>query len=177
MKVHMKDHLVPLTRGHLFALGAMSVALACLSFFLGFTVAERAQKGPATTEGALPLVAAEVRAGTLETLLARVSQQQGADLAFPGVLAASGTASEGGVPTGGWAVQVAEYPDLASADRLVGELRAAELQAYRVAALVDGRAVQRVRVSGYTSRELALGAMESVASRSGSSEPRVVPAP
>ncbi len=173
----MKDQLIPLTRGHLFALGAMSVALACLSFFLGFTVAEKARAHSGEVAGMAPLVAAEVRGGTLEALLARVSQQQEAQVSFPGELAGQAAASESGVPTGGWSIQVAEYPDVPSADRLVAELRAAEMQAYRVAALVDGRAVQRVRVSGYNSREGALGEMESVASRAGSSTPRVVAAP
>jgi hypothetical protein len=173
----MKDQLIPLTRGHLFALGAMSVALACLSFFLGLTVAERTHRGMPEVDGVRPLVADDVREGTLETLLARVSQQQGIDVAFPGELAVGGSLSENGVPTGGWSIQVAEYPDTSSADRLVVELRAAELKAYRVAALVDGRSVQRVRVSGYVSREGALVAMESVASRAGAADPRVVAAP
>ena len=173
----MKDHLIPLTRGHLFALGAMSVALACLSFFLGLTVAERSRAVAPAEGGVPPLVAEEVHAGTLETLLARVSQQQGAQVSFPGELAGHGSLSEDGVPTGGWSIQVAEYADVVSAERLVGELRAAELKAYRAAALVDGRSVQRVRVSGYASREGALSAMESVASRAGASAPRVVAAP
>jgi hypothetical protein len=173
----MKDALIPLTRGHLLALGAMSVALACLSFFLGLTVANRGRAPEAEAGGVPPLVAAEVREGTLEALLARVSQQQGAELSFPGELAGPGAMSESGIPTGGWSIQVAEYPDRPSADRLVEELRAAELQAYRVSALVDGHPVQRVRVSGYATRERALTAMESVASRAGSSTPRVVAAP
>jgi len=173
----MKDQLIPLTRGHLFALGAMSVALACLSFFLGITVAERGRPAAEPVNGVVPLVAAEVREGTLEMLLARVSEQQGADVSFPSELVGAGAASESGVPTGGWSIQVAEYPDVESADRLVVELRAAEMQAYRVAALVDGHAVQRVRVSGYASREGALSEMESVASRTGATAPRVVAAP
>lgn len=173
----MKDQLIPLTRGHLFALGAMSVALACMSFFLGLTVGERSQPTTETAAGVTPLVAAEVQEGTLESLLSRVSQQQALEVSFPAELAGPGPASESGVPTGGWSIQVAEYPDVPSADRLVESLRAAELQAYRVAALVDGRTIQRVRVSGYASRERALTEMESVASRAGATDPRVVAAP
>lgn len=173
----MKDQLIQLSRGHLFALGAMSVALAVLTFFLGYTVAERRRPANELPPELEPLTAEEVRAGTLESLLARVSDQQRADLAFPGELEQAGNVSEGGVPTGGWAIQVAEYPDADSAERLVAELRAAELPAYRAAALVDGHKVQRVRVSGYGTRDAALRELESVATRSGAAAPAVVPAP
>ncbi len=173
----MKDQTIQLSRGHLYALGAMSVALALLTFFLGFAVSQRMGREVGPAPDRMPLTADEVRAGTLESLLARVASEQRADLAFPGELEAASNVSEGGIPTSGWAIQVAEYPDLESAERLVAELRAAEVPAYRAAALVDGRRVQRVRVSGYGSREAALGQMESVASRSGATAPSVVPAP
>lgn len=173
----MKDQPIQLSRGHLFALGAMSVALAVLTFFLGFTVAERRRPTTDLPPELTPLTAEEVRAGTLESLLARVADEQRADLAFPGELERAGNVSEGGIPTGGWAIQVAEYPDTESAERLVAELRAAELPAYRAAALVDGRKVQRVRVSGFGTRDAALRELESVASRTGASAPVVVPAP
>jgi hypothetical protein len=176
----MKDNQIQLSRGHLFALGAMSVALAALSFFLGFTVAERvrAVPGGSAPAGVAPLVSAEVREGTLETLLARVATQEPQDLAFPGELgSASLNVSEDGVPTGGWAIQLAEHPDAAGADAQVAQLRAAGVQAYRVAGRVDGKRVERVRVAGYGSREAALAEMESVGTRLGSAAPSVVPAP
>ncbi len=173
----MKDQPIQLARGHLFALAATSLALSVLTFFLGITVAERTRPSAPVPSGLQPLLADEVRLGSLESLLARVSDEKRSALAFPQGLDGAGSVSEAGVPTGGWAVQVAEYADAPSADRLVAELRAADVAAYRAAALVDGRRVQRVRVSGFASREAALGQMEAVASRAGSSLPTVVPAP
>jgi len=176
----MKDNQIQLSRGHLFALGAMSVALAALSFFLGFTVAERVRATPETTvaPGMAPLVAEDVQHGTLETLLARVAKQDPEDLSFTGELAsASLNVSADGVPTGGWSIQLAEHPDPAAADAQVEQLRAAGVSAYRVAGLVDGRRVQRVRVSGYSSRESAMADLESTATRLGATAPSVVPAP
>lgn len=173
----MKDQPIQLARGHLFALAATSLALSVLTFFLGITVAERTRPTGAATSGSQPLLADEVRLGSLESLLARVSGEHRGGLAFPHGLDGAGSVSEAGVPTSGWAIQVGEYPDAPSADRLVAELRAANVAAYRAAALVDGRRVQRVRVSGFSSREAALGQMEAVASRAGSALPSVVPAP
>ena len=175
----MKDPLIQLTRGHLFALGTMSVALAALSFFLGFTVNERMRAVDAEAPvGAPPLVADEVRSGSLETLLARVSAQAPEDLAFTSELVGNGpNLSSDGVPNGGWAIQLSEGTDLPGADAKVAELRAAGVAAYRVAALVDGHKVQRVRVGGYPSRESALGELESVGARLGALAPSVVPAP
>lgn len=174
----MKDSTIQLSRGHLFALGSMSVALAALAFFLGFTVAERVRPAGEAQTGVPPLVAEEVRAGSLEALLARVADRQAADLAFPAELESTDrTVSANGVPTGGWAIQVAEYPDRESADRLVEELRATSLTAYRVAAIVGGHRVQRVRVSGFPSREAAMAQVETIGARSGSAAAVVVPAP
>ncbi len=174
----MKDAAIPLTRGHLYALGAMSMALAFLAFFVGLALGQRAPEVEAEGPAVLPLVAAEVQGGSLETLLARVSEAQGAGVSFPAELASSApSASVDGVPTGGWAVQVGEYPDLEGADRLVAQLREAGLPAYRVRVLVDGHRRERVRVAGYSTRESAAIAMADVASRSGSASPAVVPAP
>lgn len=174
----MKDSTIQLSRGHLFALGSMSVALAALAFFLGFTVSERVRPADETAPGVPPLVAEEVRAGSLEALLARVADQQAADLVFPAELESTDrTVSANGVPTGGWAIQVAEYPDRESADRLVEQLRATSLTAYRVAAIVGGSRVQRVRVSGFNTREAAMAEVNSVGARAGSTGAMVVAAP
>ncbi len=174
----MKDNAVPLTRGHLYALGAMSMALGFLAFFVGLAFGQRA---PAPTEAearVLPLLSEEVQTGSLEALLSRVSEGQGAGLTFPSELSSSTpSASIDGVPTGGWSVQVGQYPEVDGAERLVAQLREAGLPAYRVAALVDGRRQHRVRVSGYSSRESATIDMAAVASRAGASAPSVVPAP
>lgn len=174
----MKDNAIPLTRGHLYALGAMSMALGFLAFFVGLAVGQRAPETPPAEARILPLVAAEVESGSLEALLARVSEVQGAALSFPSELGATGpSASIDGVPTGGWSVQVGQYPQVDGAERLVAQLREAGLPAYRVAAIVDGKRLHRVRVSGYSSRESAAIDMAAVASRAGASTPSVVPAP
>ena len=174
----MKDETIRLTRGHLFALGSMSVALAVLAFFLGFSVAVRGRPTGGNPSTVAPLVADEVNRGSLEALLARVADLHSGGLAFPSELESGDTnVSANGVPAGGWAIQVAEYPDRESADSLVVELRATSLTAYRVAAIVNGHRVQRVRVSGFSTREAAMSELESVGSRSGSVTASVVPAP
>lgn len=177
----MKDRAIPLTGGQLLALGAMSMALALLSFFVGLAVGEGSPSGNSadvarpTIE---PLVGDVVRSGSLESLLVRVSGTQGTDVSFPGALtSALPESSADGVPSGGWAIQVAEYPDLEGATRLVTQLRELELPAYSAAALVDGRKVHRVRVSGFATREGASAAVTAVATRAGSTTPLVVPAP
>ncbi len=174
----MKDAAIPLTRGHLYALGAMSMALAFLAFFVGLALGRRAPEVASEDPAVLPLVAEEVEGGSLEALLARLSEVQGASVRFPGELGSSApSASVDGVPTGGWAVQVGEYADQDGADRLVAQLREAGLPAYRVRALIDGHRRERVRVAGYSTRESAAIALADVASRAGSASPAVVPAP
>ena len=58
-------------------------------------------------------------------------------------------------PTSGWAVQIAAYPHASEADGKVAALLEEGIQAYRVAALVDGKTWYRVRVGGYDSEESA----------------------
>lgn len=177
----MKDRAIPLTRGQLLALGAMSMALATLSFFVGLAVGEGPvvpRAGSPARPTVEPLVGETVRTGSLESLLVRVSGTQGTEVRFPSALTALvPEATADGVPTGGWAIQVGEYPDADGATRLVTQLRAAELPAYAVLALVDGNKSHRVRVSGFATREAAATAVSDVATRAGSSSPLVVPAP
>lgn len=73
-----------LTRGHLFALGALSLALAVLSFFVGLQLG-RTDAPIATAPAVDPLVREEVRGGDLEVLLARVeaASRPHAELTFP----------------------------------------------------------------------------------------------
>lgn len=210
-----------LTRGHLYAFGAMSLTLAILAFFVGLQVG----RGPAVpTQG--PVVRAllddEARTGDLETLLMRVESARAPDgLVFPRELpksapplppvpvegevpveaaplppvdpvAAPDAAPQGeatlapavvapstsdGVPTHGWAIQVAVRNDAADADRLVATLREAKLDAYRVEALVDGRSEHRVRIGGYATEAAATAALPEVRGRAGASTATVAHAP
>jgi cell division septation protein DedD len=177
----MKDRAIPLTRGQLLALGAMSLALAALSFFVGLAVGQGApasELAAANKPSVPPLVAEAVQTGSLESLLVRVSGVQATEVDFPGALAAAiPHASADGVPLAGWAVQVAEYPDAVGAERLVAQLRELKLPAYAVSALVDGTPQHRVRVGGFSTRESATAAVAAVATSAGSSQPLVVPAP
>lgn len=169
-----------LTRGHLFALGALSLALAALAFFLGVSVGRRQVEVPEPVVRSDVLVPEEVRSGDLEVLLAKVeATQQGVD--FPGSLPLSPPPvvpdASDGVPSSGWAIQVAVRADETDAQRLVETLRQAGLPAYRVAALVDGKPEQRVRISGYATEAVARAALTEIQARSGSAEALVVAAP
>lgn len=80
---------LPITRAHLLALGAMSLTMAVLSFFIGLTLGQHAAP---PTEG--PVVKAlldeEARTGNLEALLMRVEAAQAQErLVFPEELAKS----------------------------------------------------------------------------------------
>lgn len=164
-----------LTRGHLLALGALSLALAVLSFFLGVEVGRQQAPPPPVVE--LPgLVAKDVAEGNLEELLSKAEEKQGQPLDFPKALIAP-PAEADGVPTGGWAVQVGEFPDAAGADALVTRLRAEKLAAYKIPAVVEGHPRLRVRVGGFGSRESAEAAQGQVVGAAGVSEGVVVPAP
>ncbi|MFN7147693.1 MAG: SPOR domain-containing protein, partial [Myxococcota bacterium] len=77
----------------------------------------------------------------------------------------------------GWAIQVAQHADEGDAARNVETLRAAGLEAYRVVALVGGETVWRVRVGGYSSKEVATAAAPGVGSKAGASSTTVTPAP
>ena len=219
------DPQLQLTRGHLYALGSLSLALALLAFFVGLQTG-RNEAPPPASPTVSPLVSAEARSGDLEVLLAKVEQANAPAerLAFPAELpkseppptplppadpaappppvepvaapvdpfpaeAKTGTASVApsvpasmaqpldGVPASGWAIQVASRADENDAQVLVETLRAAGLAAYRGVALVDGATTWRIRVGGYASKDAATAAMTAVASRAGSTDPRVLPAP
>lgn len=173
----MQPAQLDLTRGHLFALGALSVAMATLAFFVGVQLgrSQAPEAPPRPTDGLVP---DEVRAGDLEAPLARVEERQSAALAFPTALPeAMVPSASDGVPSGGWAIEVAQSHREEDAQRLVDTLRAAELPAYRVASLVDGKLSHRIRVGGYASAGTARNAAVEVASRAGAVEGRVVPAP
>jgi cell division septation protein DedD len=82
------DRQLQLTRNHLFALGAVSLSLAVLAFFVGMQVGKtQAPPAPALPPVA-PLVGEEARTGDLEVLLAKVEQANKPNdpLAFPGEL-------------------------------------------------------------------------------------------
>ncbi len=231
---------LPLTRNHLYALGALSLALAVLSFFVGFSAGRGRAVAPPSVAVA-KLVPDDVRSGDLEVLLAGVEHATAADaaLSFPAELprsepsavavadaaaavadaaaaaarvlgapsaavaldpalpvlqkavpadprlgagavapgAAVAPAPVGVVPTSGWAVQVGQHADSADADRYVATLKAANLAAYKVVALVDGQATWRVRIGGFSSKEAASAALPGVASKSGAANALVTPAP
>lgn len=78
---------LPLTRNHLYALGALSLALALLSFFVGFQTG-RGQVIASPTPTVTRFVPNEVATGDLEVLLARVEQATVGDttLGFPAEL-------------------------------------------------------------------------------------------
>lgn len=164
-----------LTRGHLLALGALSLALAVLTFFLGVEVGRKQAPPPPIVEPP-GLVAKEVAEGNLEELLSKAEEKQGQPLDFPKALIAPPIAADG-VPGGGWAIQVGEFPDDAGADALVAKLRGDKLAAYKIAAVVEGHPRLRVRVGGYGSRESATAAQPQVVTAAGVSDGVVVPAP
>ncbi|MDP2309270.1 MAG: SPOR domain-containing protein [Pseudomonadota bacterium] len=78
---------LPLSRNHLYALGTLSVALAVLSFFVGFQ-AGRGQVVAPSAPAVARFVPDEVAAGDLEVLLAGVEQANvgEAPLGFPAEL-------------------------------------------------------------------------------------------
>lgn len=173
----MPERQLALTRGHLFALGALSLALALLTFFIGMEVGGR-QSPAAALPAPAGLVPEDVREGRLEALLARVDENRDRSLGFPRELPAPMVAlSSDGVPSSGWAVQVAESPEVDRAQRLVDTLRAADLPAYRVAALVDGKAMHRVKIGGFSTEDAAVASLSELQARAGTASASAVPAP
>jgi cell division septation protein DedD len=65
-----------LTRAHLFALGALSVALAVMAFFVGQETGQTQVRVVETPDDRRPLVGAEARTGDLEALLATVEKNR-----------------------------------------------------------------------------------------------------
>jgi cell division protein FtsN len=80
-------------------------------------------------------------------------------------------------PESGWAVQIAAYPYSSEADSKVAALRKEGINAYRVAALVDGKTWYRVRVGGYESEEDAAVARNELRVRLGQPELLIASAP
>lgn len=196
-----------ITRSHLMALGVATGCIALLSFFLGMKVGRSsASPGEEVRPPGLVADAArqeELEAVLREA--ARASPKQ--DLAFPGELpsdsvgAPPAEASEAGaeqatsvapppgqalpaaeapvgdVPHGGWSVQVGTFASAAEADNRMAELKTGGLRAYRVATLVDGQNVWRLRLGGYKTQDEANGALPELRSRLGVSDLTVAPAP
>lgn len=77
-------HPLPLTRNHLYALGALSLSLAVLSFLVGLQLG-RGDAVPTVAAAPPGLITDEVRTGALEVLLARVEQANASEsaLRFP----------------------------------------------------------------------------------------------
>lgn len=175
------DRPLAITRAHLFALAALSIAMAVLAFFVGVQLGRReavVEPAPAGTTAIAPLVGEDVRSGDLEVLLTRVEAAQGASLTFPSVLPRSELpVASDGVPTDGWAIEVASRRTAGEAQQLVETLRAADLAAYRLAVLVDGKPEHRVRIGGYGSEASAVAAIPEVKSRAGADHASVAPAP
>jgi cell division protein FtsN len=75
------------TRAHLLALGALSLSLAVLSFFVGLQVG-RNESPPVAAPPVAPLVSDQARSGDLEVLLANIDQAKSAatPLTFPAEL-------------------------------------------------------------------------------------------
>jgi cell division septation protein DedD len=86
-------------------------------------------------------------------------------------------APDANVPSGGWAIEVATFSAEAEAAAHAESLRAQDLAAYRVVALVDGATAWRVRVGGYASKDAASAALASVGTTARADAPRVTKAP
>jgi cell division septation protein DedD len=80
-------------------------------------------------------------------------------------------------PLEGWVVQVASYHTEGEADARVAQLEAAGIDAYRVAAMVQGRTWHRVRVGGYPTKEAANEGRLDLAGRLGTDDLQVAVAP
>lgn len=159
-------------------MGVLAVMAASLAFLVGVETGRRQAVVPGEAAAVPPLVPGEVRAGELEELLAAVDRADRVALGFPAELAAPGHAmSSPDLPSSGWALDLAELASARDAEAKVASLRAAAVPAYRVAALVDGRAIQRLRVGGFASEESALDAIPGVLAVSGYPGARVVAAP
>lgn len=190
-----RDRQVTLTRGHLYALMAMSIALASVTFFLGMQIGRRevpTVEQPATRS----LVGEEARTGDLEVLLTKVEQARpGAQpFEFPQTLpqtvpppmlgteamvpaGAAISPQNGTVPRSGWSIEVSTWKEAEEADQELERLVKGGLAAYRVTALIDGRPSHRVRIGGYPTEAKAMEELEAVSKATRAAEARVVQSP
>lgn len=166
-----RERQVALTRGHLFALAAMAVALSTVTFFLGLQVGR--QQAPPAEKAMEPLLGKEAQSGELQALLTRVDQaqpgsqpldfprtlpQSQAPVGGPGAMvpATSGTPSQSDeVPQGGWALEIGVFDQVSAAQAEILRLRSSGLPAWWTNTLVDGKSVVKVRVGSYSSVEAA----------------------
>lgn len=79
---------LPLTRNHLYAMGALSLALALLAFFVGFSLGRGKAAAPPPVSAESRFLSEEARTGNLEVLLSKVEQARGVEeaMAFPSEL-------------------------------------------------------------------------------------------
>lgn len=189
---HPRDRQVMLTRGHLYALTAMSLGLATVTFFLGLQLGRRdvpVVEQPTTR----PLVGEEARTGDLEVLLTKVEQARPGSQPFafpqalpqtepPPLLGTQGahagiSPQNGAVPKGGWAIEVSTWKESVEADQELTRLVKQGYPAYRVTALIDGKPSHRVRIGGYPTEAKATEELAKVSSATRAAEARVVQAP
>jgi DedD protein len=81
---------------------------------------------------------------------------------------------EASVPTSGWSIQVASFPTAEEADTYIAALGQREVKAFRQVALVGGVTRYRVRVGGYSHREAAEAALETLTATLGVDDAIVV---
>ena len=190
-----RDRQVTLTQGHLYALMAMSIALASVTFFLGMQIGRRevpTVEQPPTRA----LVGEEARTGDLEVLLTKVEQARPGTQPFEFPLALPRTApppmlgteamvsagagispQNGKVPKSGWSIEVSTWKEAEEADRELERLVKGGLTAYRVTAMIDGRPSHRVRIGGYPTEAKAAEELAAVSKTTRAAEARVVQAP
>jgi cell division septation protein DedD len=73
----------------------------------------------------------------------------------------------GNIPTTGWSIQVSEHASEADALQEVASLSAADMPAYSVVALVEGKVRWRVRIGGYANKDAANAAIPAVVAKAG----------
>lgn len=89
----------------------------------------------------------------------------------------TGAPSDGPVPEGGWAVQLASFTTEQEARARMEQYQELGLEPYRTTAVVDGITRYRVRVGGFDSREAAGESLEALKRQTGVHDAIVVAAP
>jgi cell division septation protein DedD len=171
-----------ITRGHLAALGTATVFIALLAFLVEYA---QASSQP-TTQGEPPdrddLSFPAALRGDAADAAALGSAPPPTETtttvaATPGDVPAPPEVPQAELPAGGWAVQVSAYPSPADAATKVAELTAEGLEAYTVAAHVNGETWYRVRIGGFEDRAQAMAARQVLADRLGTPDLLVAEAP